>query len=152
MRYLTLVRSALADAGARDFALNIEVHTDEGEHQTADPTIDLTARPASNGGTTAAAESTTATATAAPPSPNGREREGVNPRYTFEAFVTGTSNRFAHAAALSVAETPARSYNPLFIYGDAGPRQDPPAAGHRALRRRRTTRASSCATSRPRPS
>ena len=44
----------------------------------------------------------------------------MNPRYTFDAFVTGTSNRFAHAAALSVAETPARSYNPLFIYGDAG--------------------------------
>jgi chromosomal replication initiator protein len=44
----------------------------------------------------------------------------VNPRYTFDAFVTGTSNRFAHAAALSVAETPAKSYNPLFIYGDAG--------------------------------
>ena len=44
----------------------------------------------------------------------------MNPRYTFEAFVIGTSNRFAHAAALSVAETPARSYNPLFIYGDAG--------------------------------
>ena len=44
----------------------------------------------------------------------------MNPRYTFDAFVTGVSNRFAHAAALSVAETPARSYNPLFIYGDAG--------------------------------
>jgi chromosomal replication initiator protein len=44
----------------------------------------------------------------------------VSPRYTFDAFVTGTSNRFAHAAAMSVAETPARSYNPLFIYGDAG--------------------------------
>jgi exoribonuclease R len=44
----------------------------------------------------------------------------VNPRYSFDAFVTGTSNRFAHAAALSVAETPAKSYNPLFIYGDAG--------------------------------
>ncbi len=46
--------------------------------------------------------------------------QSVNPRYTFDAFVTGSSNRFAHAAALSVAETPARSYNPLFIYGDAG--------------------------------
>ena len=46
--------------------------------------------------------------------------DGVNPRYTFEAFVTGSSNRFAQAAALSVAELPARFYNPLFIYGDAG--------------------------------
>jgi chromosomal replication initiator protein len=44
----------------------------------------------------------------------------LNPGYTFEAFVIGASNRFAHAAALSVAERPAKSWNPLFIYGGPG--------------------------------
>ena len=44
----------------------------------------------------------------------------LNPRYTFDAFVIGASNRFAHAAARAVAETPASAYNPLFIYGESG--------------------------------
>jgi chromosomal replication initiator protein len=44
----------------------------------------------------------------------------LNPKYTFETFVIGSSNRFAHAAAVAVAESPAKAYNPLFVYGSSG--------------------------------
>lgn len=48
------------------------------------------------------------------------EHARLNPKYTFETFVIGSSNRFAHAAAVAVAEQPAKAYNPLFVYGDSG--------------------------------
>jgi chromosomal replication initiator protein len=53
------------------------------------------------------------------PGPRAAEA-GLNPKYTFDLFVIGSSNRFAHAAALAVAESPAQAYNPLFIYGGTG--------------------------------
>ena len=49
-----------------------------------------------------------------------RDLAALNPKYTFESFVVGSSNQFAHAAARAVAEIPSKSYNPLFLYGGVG--------------------------------
>jgi chromosomal replication initiator protein len=60
-----------------------------------------------------------------PPSPQAKldfdsAAHQLNPRYTFESFIVGASNQFAHAAAMAVAEQPSKSYNPLFLYGGVG--------------------------------
>jgi chromosomal replication initiator protein len=110
-RYLDVLRATLEEVGGASYDVRLEVSPDarpdaDGDEDDLDE-LDLEPEPVA----------------AAPPAPAADRRPDdlpVNPRYTFEAFVIGASNRFAHAAALSVAETPAKSYNPLFIYGAAG--------------------------------
>lgn len=66
------------------------------------------------------AEPTSQAQTAPAEKPGHKKPFYLNPKYTFEGFVVGSSNRFAHAATLAIAEAPAKAYNPLFIYGGAG--------------------------------
>ena len=119
-RYMSLVRDALNEVGASGRQLLVDVQTN-----TANDVLEQLI-----------AEKPEQVATE-PQVLNSQDREhlpavgrksrstkgaaiGLNPRYTFETFVKGTSNQFALAAAQRVAETPGRSYNPLFIYGSAG--------------------------------
>jgi chromosomal replication initiator protein len=103
-RYLGLIEHAVAAARGAPAELRIEVHTEV----WAD---------ADNGGL----RNRPPTDTEPILTGTGRLTEApLNPRYHFEAFVIGSSNRFAHAACLAVAENPAGSYNPLFIHGGSG--------------------------------
>ena len=111
-RYQPLITDALAEIGHGDRLFDVVIRTTESViHEST----------AEGSGTH------DGDATASPLSPDplvnaavALDAAGLNPRYTFETFVKGASNQFALAAALRVAETPARSYNPLFIYGSAG--------------------------------
>lgn len=107
-RYLPLVRDALEEIGAAHVQFVVEVQVaDQAEPQEWVPE----------------SPERDSVATTDPPAGSSSSRVdtgGMNPRYTFETFVKGASNQFALAAALRVAETPGRSYNPLFIYGSAG--------------------------------
>ena len=116
-RYLGLVRDALAEAGAPHVELVLRIEPPE------PPALWTVPPPAPAHNPVAAAGGN-----GGPLDRPARERDlptrvgdiELNPRYTFENFVIGGSNRFAHAAAQSVAEMPARRWNPLFVYGDAG--------------------------------
>ena len=122
-RYLPLLEKVVAQVAGGDLAVRIVVRpTPDGavpppdEPQASLPAVQRrppeVERPDVNGAVTAPAGAPAGAVRAQPPV--------LNPRYTFDAFVIGSSNRFAHAAAQRVAETPAASYNPLFIYGDSG--------------------------------
>jgi len=109
-RFLALIQDTVTVTLGRDVTVRLEVLAPL--EQTGQDDVDEVERgPAPNPRTPAA------------PAGGGRDTSSsalLDPRYTFETFVIASSNRFAHAAAQSVAESPARSYNPLFIYGDAG--------------------------------
>jgi chromosomal replication initiator protein len=115
-RYLAMIQDAASQAAGTRVTVQFLVEAPDGEF-AQDPTPSL-----------AVVAETIAPNEARPTGPRPRASEEtefrqeavLNPRYTFDAFVTGSSNRFAHAAAQRVAETPASSYNPLFIHGDSG--------------------------------
>ena len=111
-RYVEMVRAALSDVGST-CDISIEVRPDAAPEQLETfETFDETRTPPDTAAITASSESGERL--------TPRSSDTLNTRYTFDAFVIGSSNRFAHAAALTVAERPGLAYNPLFVYGDAG--------------------------------
>jgi chromosomal replication initiator protein len=121
-RFLGLIQDTVTGTVGRDLVVQLEVVAPIYEP----PEESLASTEAPRGPSGATTSTTSPNWRDRPPASSVQARPGplespvLDPRYTFDTFVIASSNRFAHAAAQSVAESPARSYNPLFIYGDAG--------------------------------
>ncbi len=110
-RFLGLVQHAIEE-NQSEATVRVEIDTDWTAESLDLPPLEPT--------TTTNHQPTSKPHSETPPEPQPAARNDLDEKFTFEHFVTGPSNRFAHAAAFSVAETPAASYNPLFIHGDSG--------------------------------
>ncbi|MBU6215030.1 MAG: chromosomal replication initiator protein DnaA [Acidobacteria bacterium] len=110
-KFAGLIEDALEDQGHPEIQVVVEVEIEDAAHDSVELDTEMSS---TNDATTSEANQVDQIIA------GGGNKNLPNNQLTFDSFVTGPSNRFAHAAALSVAETPARSYNPLFIYGQAG--------------------------------